>query len=209
MRFQLHVSISSAQRDYIYRKTLKHYFHMAGDINNGAPERVQGIWWADGLGDPTLAVNLGGGEYHSKARMLTINTYSKSLFAVDATNSTWQGFSWSMSGAAFFNAMLFAQIVYHIYFNEDFTYGQIIPTRNVLGALLSTPTWIDDLHMEWMGHDTWERKTILFTMFDAKGGDYYFRRIINANGSQGYWFDKGWLSYRNGMLVAVGFEASL
>lgn len=70
------------------------------------------------LSDAVMAFDYSGGGYDPKARKLVVNTYSDGLTAFDGTNSTWQESSWSTSGAAMFNAALFAQIVYHVYFNE-------------------------------------------------------------------------------------------
>eukprot|EP00884_Botryococcus_braunii_P009243 jgi/Botrbrau1/1831/Bobra.146_1s0026.1 len=181
----------------------------SNNATSALPERIQGIWWADGLGDPTLAINYGGGEYDAPARMLVINTYSKGLWAFDGTNSTWEGTSWSISGAALFNAALFARIVYRIYFNEDFTFGQIFPTWIVGGLTTIVPVWIDNLTMDWIGRDAWMRRSTAFGAFDIHGGDYALRRIINGDGSPGYWFDKGWLNYKGDIPLAVGIPINL
>eukprot|EP00884_Botryococcus_braunii_P009254 jgi/Botrbrau1/1832/Bobra.146_1s0027.1 len=176
--------------------------------SNGASDNIQGIWWADGLRDPALAFDYSAAGYDPKTRKLIVPTFADGLVAYEATNSTWQGSSWSSSGAAFYNAILFSQLVYHVFFNEDFTFGQVIPNRSFGDSLVSLPVWMFDLTMEWMGQDTWKRYSVLLSIFENSGGDYMLRRIVNRDGSRADWFDKGWLDYKGDTPVAVGAPAS-
>lgn len=66
------------------------------------------------------------------------------------------------------------------------------------------PPEVNSLEMVWLGAHQWRRKTSFATGFDVSGGDYLLKRIIDGDGSKGFWFDKGWLSYDGGKAVAVG-----
>lgn len=70
------------------------------------------------LNDPIQAINYGRGDYDPKSRVLKVSTSSDSLYAFEASNSTWDGTSWSISGASAFRAAAFSQLVHHIYLNE-------------------------------------------------------------------------------------------
>jgi hypothetical protein len=65
-----------------------------------------------------MAFDYSAATYDPKLRRLIVSTFSDGIVGFEATNSTWQGSSWSTSGAAFFNAALVVQLVYHVYFNE-------------------------------------------------------------------------------------------
>jgi hypothetical protein len=91
---------------------------------------------------------------------------------------------------------------------QDITFGQIIPVINFFGTLISAPTALVDFSMHWVGQETWKRDTRVFGFISAPIANYNARRIINGDGSKGYWFDKGWLTDRGGIPVAVGVPVS-
>lgn len=81
---------------------------------------------------------------------------------------------------------------------------------NVFGSSIVVPTFILDFSMEWVGDETWRRTSKMLFFFSLHAGNYHLRRIINGDGSKGYWFDKGWLTYKNGipLAVSVPFKAN-
>lgn len=90
---------------------------------------------------------------------------------------------------------------------QDFTFGQIVPTREYAGLRLSMPPFLNSLTMEWAGQDSWRRWSSALSILDVRGGNYMLRKIINRDGSNAYWFDKGWLAYKGGVPVAVASPA--
>eukprot|EP00884_Botryococcus_braunii_P014810 jgi/Botrbrau1/2332/Bobra.39_1s0021.1 len=176
-----------------------------GNSSNGVPANLQGIWWTDGLGDASLAISSGGGKYDAKNRVLEVSTYADRQWAVVATDAVWQGSYWSISGAATFNAALQTRINYVIYLNEDTTFGQIVGTVTAFGIRIFVPSWLVDFNMQYIGQDTWDRKSALLFL-DVPRGDYKLKRIIDGNGRKGPWFDKGWLTYASGIPLAVGIQ---
>lgn len=70
-----------------------------------------------------MAISTGAGTYDAKQRILHVSTYANQQWAYDGTNSTWQGFCWSLSGAAAFNAVLALHIDYHILLDEVCYWG--------------------------------------------------------------------------------------
>eukprot|EP00884_Botryococcus_braunii_P005132 jgi/Botrbrau1/1461/Bobra.178_3s0019.1 len=170
------------------------------------PGRFQGMWWMDGIGDTTSVISTGGVPYDTRSRTALVSPYAKQQWGYDAINSTWKGFFWSASGPALFKFVLTFHLDYHLVFNEDISFAQIVPSVILLGTRIFLPTSLFDFPMEWMGQESWERTTRLLGVFPTKLGDYYLRRIINGDGSKGYWFDKGWLTDRGGAPVAVGVQ---
>lgn len=71
------------------------------------------------LGEKTLAVGVGGGRpYSAQTRTAVISTYTDGQWGYEASSSRWQGFSWTASGAAFFNFLLSVKEETHLVFNE-------------------------------------------------------------------------------------------
>lgn len=70
------------------------------------------------LGDPTIAISSGAGPFDPRFRLLTMSTYDYRQWGYDGTNSTWEGFYWSQSGAAFFSVLLVVHWNYAIFLNE-------------------------------------------------------------------------------------------
>eukprot|EP00884_Botryococcus_braunii_P005143 jgi/Botrbrau1/1462/Bobra.178_3s0019.2 len=158
------------------------------------------------IGDTTSVISTGGVPYDTRSRTALVSPYAKQQWGYDAINSTWKGFFWSASGPALFKFVLTFHLDYHLVFNEDISFAQIVPSVILLGTRIFLPTSLFDFPMEWMGQESWERTTRLLGVFPTKLGDYYLRRIINGDGSKGYWFDKGWLTDRGGAPVAVGVQ---
>jgi hypothetical protein len=89
---------------------------------------------------------------------------------------------------------------------QDITFGQILGVFPILGFRVVVPSWMADFTMAWVGDDTWVRKSsVFFSLIDIPGGNYLLKRIITGDGSKGSWFDRGWLNYRNGSRLAVGY----
>lgn len=87
---------------------------------------------------------------------------------------------------------------------QDITFGQIYVTFFLLGIKLALPTFLADFTMTWEGQGTWHRiSRILF--LSAQIGDYYLRSVIDGHGKEGYWYDKGWLTYHGGGLLTVPY----
>eukprot|EP00884_Botryococcus_braunii_P005098 jgi/Botrbrau1/1458/Bobra.178_3s0016.1 len=175
--------------------------------SNAIPERLQGLWWSDGLGDQTIAIGVGAGRYDPKTRVGIVSVYDNRQWGYEATNSTWKGFYWTTSGAAFFSSLLWIRGEYHIEFNEDISFGQIIPVVKIFGVQIPLPTWFLDFPMEWVGQDTWKRTSRGFLVFTSDAGDYNLHRVINGDGSKGYWYNKGWLTYKDGVPLAVPYQS--
>jgi hypothetical protein len=72
------------------------------------------------------------------------------------------------------------------------------PYSTVVVGQRKTQTRVDD--------DTWQRKTsAFFGLIDIPSSDYLLKRIITGNGSEGSWFNRGWLDYKNGSKLSVGY----
>eukprot|EP00884_Botryococcus_braunii_P005121 jgi/Botrbrau1/1460/Bobra.178_3s0018.1 len=174
----------------------------------GLPERFQGTWWMQGIGDQSVAINTGGVPYDAKSGAALVSPYSNQQWGYDASNSTRQGLFWTASGPALFNFALSVHLDYRVVFNEDITFAQIIASVNILGVGIVLPQSLFDFPMEWAGQDTWKRTSRLFGIIYSSLGEYNLRRIINGDGSKGYWFDKGWLTDRSGLPLAIGVQIS-
>ncbi len=97
--------------------------------------------------------------------------------------------------------------VFFVFDMQDITFGQIATGIKVFGVGILFPTWLVNFTMTWLGDNTWERKSSLFfDLINITGGNYFLKRIINGDGSQGSWYDRGWLTYRNGVKVALGYK---
>lgn len=86
---------------------------------------------------------------------------------------------------------------------QDFSHAQIVPVLGVFGFPVTIPTQILDFTMDWAGQDSWRRNTRTLSVWNPSSGNYFWKRIINGNGSQAPWYDKGWLTYKGGIPVAV------
>lgn len=86
---------------------------------------------------------------------------------------------------------------------QDYTHAQIIPVIQILGNSIFIPTYIYDFTTDWIGQDMWRRSSTVFQTWRPPTGHYLWKRIINADGSKGPWYDKGWLTYKDGVPVAV------
>eukprot|EP00884_Botryococcus_braunii_P009695 jgi/Botrbrau1/18727/Bobra.0386s0050.1 len=173
-----------------------------GRPNHVVPSRLRGIYWFDGLGDPSLAVSTGASDYDPVSRVLSGPIYTD-WWSWDGTSSKWMGSYWTVSGAAIFNGALFVHFGYKIFFDEDISFGQITVTFKLLGVEFSIPQFLWDFRMKWIGSGVW-RRTSYFLVWDVPRGDYFLRRIINEDGSQARWYNRGWLTYRNGIPMGVG-----
>eukprot|EP00884_Botryococcus_braunii_P005087 jgi/Botrbrau1/1457/Bobra.178_3s0015.1 len=169
----------------------------------GLPDRLQGIWWTHGLGEQTLAIGTRGDVFDSKSRRGVVSTFANQQWGYVASSSTWEGSYWTASGAALFNAFLWFGFEDHVLFNEDITFAQIVPSFRVLGYTIYLPTYLMDMSMEWKGEATWKRESKMYAFVQSEAGTYNIRQIVSGDGSKGYWFDKGWLSYKGGGPVAV------
>eukprot|EP00884_Botryococcus_braunii_P000500 jgi/Botrbrau1/10450/Bobra.0133s0057.1 len=174
-----------------------------GPPSPGVPENLQGIWWSDGLQDPAIVVSNGVGPFNARSRVLTVSTYANQQFGFDGTSSEWQGGYWTVSGAGFVNALLVLHLEYPMYLNEDFTHAQIVPVIKIMGVPIAVPTSIIDFTMDWEGQDSWVRSTRVLSFWRNSVGHYPWKRIINVDGSKGLWYDKGWLTSKDGIPVAV------
>jgi hypothetical protein len=70
------------------------------------------------IGDAGAAVGTGSVPYDAARRVAILSPYDYQQWANDATNSTWQGFFWTSSGAALFNFVTSVRLEYHLFFNE-------------------------------------------------------------------------------------------
>eukprot|EP00884_Botryococcus_braunii_P010920 jgi/Botrbrau1/1982/Bobra.0052s0025.1 len=169
----------------------------------GLPSRFSGIYWTDGVGDPSLAASTGGLTYDAKSRVISADLEKGQVWGCDATNSTWTGSYWTTSGPALFGLILSLHLKYQVYFNEDISHGSIVPVIRVLGIPIMVPTFILDFPMEWVGQDSWKRTSRGLNTFNLNAGNYILRRIVKDDGSRAYWFTKGWLNAKGDTAVAV------
>lgn len=69
------------------------------------------------------------------------------------------------------------------------------------------PVSIISFTMDWAGASSWRRLSNALGFITSDAADYNLRRVFNGDGTQGYWFDKGWLTYNDGRQVAVGYQS--
>jgi len=90
---------------------------------------------------------------------------------------------------------------------QAISFGQIYMVFKLLGISIQIPKFLVNFTMTWRGDETWERQSSLFFgLITVTGGNYNFRRVIDGNGKPGYWYNRGWLTYRNRTDVAIGYK---
>jgi len=115
------------------------------------PEQLQGVFWMDQGGHyghsdtvvslasaPDLAFTWGSNFHHQTRTII-----------VDITGPGWQWMN-NWKGFLFASALGGLKFEYHITFNEEYTYGQIVPTVVVpiLGTRISVPSWLVSFGLE-------------------------------------------------------------
>lgn len=91
-----------------------------------------------------------------------------------------------------------------VFFEQDISFGQVIATFVLLGTKMNIPQFLVDFTMTWEGQGVWHRISRLLGL-SVKIGDYDLKSIIDGQGKQGTWFNKGWLTYRGGDPVLVPY----
>eukprot|EP00884_Botryococcus_braunii_P008642 jgi/Botrbrau1/1777/Bobra.0217s0032.1 len=173
-----------------------------GNSSNGLPPNLQGIWWTDGLGLPTVAASFSG-PWDPLARKLRMGPIYARTWAFENTSSELVGLTWTASGASDFNTNLVPYFFFDIYLNEFFTYGQVVAGVQILGIPILLPIPLFNFQMEWLGDDTWQRKSSLFFL-PAGSGNYFLRRAVTGEGKPGRWFN-GFLKYKGPTESTEGF----
>eukprot|EP00884_Botryococcus_braunii_P009286 jgi/Botrbrau1/18359/Bobra.0179s0084.1 len=186
----------SSTIDICQRKDLAKCF-VRGNASNGLPERLQGIWWSDGL-DTTSQAFSTAGIWYPEQRKLTFPYYAN---AEDPTSSEFVNGTWTSSGAQDLNFLITYVTTLNLYLNEDYSFAQIQVGFPLAGIPVEIPVAILDFTMRWMGNDQWERKTSILGVGSEKA-DYILKRVVNGNGSNGPWFSD-WLKYKGGAPVAI------
>jgi len=178
--------------------------HALPPASSDLPEQLQGVFWMDQGGHyghsdtvvslasaPDLAFTFGD-NFDKKTRTVI----------VDITGPGWQWMN-NAKGFLFASALGGLKFEYHVTFNEDYTYGQIVPTVAILGTRIFVPSWLVSFGFELQAPHSpcpplegssktdivhcanWKRPStgLLMKPFGAFGVfDYYMWRIADGNG---------------------------
>eukprot|EP00884_Botryococcus_braunii_P008620 jgi/Botrbrau1/1775/Bobra.0217s0030.1 len=157
-----------------------------GNASNGLPANLQGIWWTDGIGLPTLAFSTLG-PWEPWARKLRMGPTYTRAWAYENSSSELVGLLWTVSGASDFASNLLPMLFFDIYLDEHFTFGQLVGGFQILGFQIFIPTVLLNFQMEWLGDETWKRKSSLLFL-PVGSGNYKLKRAVTGEGKPGRFF---------------------